>query len=63
MSLPAPLLIPLGSGLGYALAAMMLKRATEDGSGPWRVSFITNWVLAAVFSLWWLVPTEHAFSW
>ena len=54
-----PLLIPLLSALGYALAALMLKRATEGGAGPWRVSFLTNWVLAAIFSLLWLFPTEH----
>ena len=54
-----PLLIPLLSALGYALAALMLKRATEGGTGPWRVSFLTNWVQATIFSLLWLIPTEH----
>ena len=54
-----PLSIPLLSALGYALAALMLKRATTDGAGPWRVSFLTNWVQAAVFSLLWLRPAEH----
>ena len=54
-----PLFIPLLSALGYALAALMLKRATADGAGPWRVSFLTNWVQAAIFSLLWLLPVEH----
>ena len=54
-----PLSIPLFSALGYALAALMLKRATGGGAGPWRVSFLTNWVQAAVFSMLWLLPTEH----
>ncbi|HEX8296057.1 MAG TPA: DMT family transporter [Chthoniobacteraceae bacterium] len=59
MSLTSPLLIPLVSAFGYPIAAMMLKRATENGGGPWRVTFITNWVLAACFSVLWLFPTEH----
>ena len=54
-----PLAIPLLSALGYALAALMLKRATEGGAGPWRISFIANWVIAALFSLLWLLPSEH----
>ena len=54
-----PLLIPLLSALGYAFAALMLKRATEGGAGPWRVSFLTNWIQAALFSVLWLFPTEH----
>jgi drug/metabolite transporter (DMT)-like permease len=60
MSLPSPLLIPLASALGYPIAAMMLKRATEFGTGPWRITFITNWVLAACFSVLWLFPVEHS---
>lgn len=55
-----PLAIPLCSALGYAFAALMLKRATQGGAGPWRISFITNWVQAAIFSLLWLLPCEHA---
>ncbi len=55
----SPLVIPLLSALGYAFAALMLKRATGGGAGPWRISFITNWVQAALFSLLWLLPCEH----
>lgn len=51
--------IPLASALGYGIAALMLKRATERGAGSWRVSFVTNWMLAACFSLLWLLPSEH----
>jgi drug/metabolite transporter (DMT)-like permease len=57
----APLLIPLGSALGYAVAALMLKRGTE-GAGPWRVAFFTNWLAAVLFSLLWLWPAEHPAS-
>ncbi len=54
-----PLLIPLLSAVGYAFAALMLKRATQGGAGPWRVSFLTNWVQASIFSLLWLLPSDH----
>lgn len=54
-----PLLIPLLAALGYAVAALTLKRATDGGAGPWRVSFLTNWIQAAIFSLLWLVPADH----
>lgn len=50
--------IPLASGLGYAVAAMMLKRGSE-GAGPWRVTFVVNWVMALVFSIGWLFPGDH----
>lgn len=62
MTFPPAYAIPLVSALGYGIAALMLKRATER-AGSWRVSFITNWVLAAVFSLLWLWPAEHPASW
>ena len=52
------MLIPLASGLGYAVAAMMLKRGSE-GAGPWRVTFIVNWVITIFFSLGWLVTPDH----
>jgi hypothetical protein len=40
----------------------MLKRATERGAGPWRITFITNWVAATVFAPWWLAP-HLPFTW
>jgi drug/metabolite transporter (DMT)-like permease len=55
------MLVPLGSALGYAFAAIMLKRGT-DGAGPWRVNFLTNLVQATLFSLLWFIPVEHPAS-
>lgn len=55
------MLVPLGSALGYAVAALMLKRGT-DGAGPWRVAFVTNWVAAILFSIFWLWPSAHPIS-
>jgi len=46
--------LPLCSALGYTFAALMLKRATEQGVGPWRVTFIVNCTAALVFAPWWL---------
>src|ERR1700722_3248824 len=57
----SPMLVPLGSALGYGFAAIMLKRGT-DGAGPWRVNFLTNFVQAALFSLLWIFPVEHPAS-
>jgi len=54
--------LPLCSALGYAFAALMLKRATEKGVGPWRVSFLTNWMAAAFFTPWWLA-SSLPFTW
>lgn len=59
---PLATILPLVAALGYAFAALMLKRATERGAGPWRITFITNWIAAAVFSPWWLAP-HLPFSW
>jgi drug/metabolite transporter (DMT)-like permease len=58
MSPALPLLVPLSSGLGYAVAALMLKRGGE-GAGPWRVTFVVNWVIAAIFSLSWFFPARN----
>ena len=62
VNVPPSYFIPLGSALGYGVAALMLKRATERGAGSWRVSFIANWVLAAVFGLLLFWPAEHPAS-
>jgi drug/metabolite transporter (DMT)-like permease len=61
MSPALPMLVPLASGFGYAVAAIMLKRGSE-GAGPWRVTFIVNWVIAALFSLSWLIPSKNPVS-
>jgi drug/metabolite transporter (DMT)-like permease len=55
------MLIPLGSGFVYAVAALMLKRGSE-GAGPWRVTFVVNWVIALVFSVGWLLSGGHPVS-
>lgn len=52
------MLVPLGAGLGYAVAALMLKRGGE-GAGAWRVTFVVNWVLAALFSFSWFFPAKN----
>ena len=46
--------LPLCSAVGYTFAALMLKRATQQGVGPWRVTFIVNCAAAVVFAPWWL---------
>jgi drug/metabolite transporter (DMT)-like permease len=51
-------LVPLGSGLGYAVAAIMLKRGGE-GAGPWRTTFVVNWIIAAIFSFSWFFPAKN----
>jgi drug/metabolite transporter (DMT)-like permease len=58
MSPTLPMLAPLGAGLGYAVAALMLKRGGE-GAGPWRVTFVVNWVLALLFSFSWFFPASY----
>ena len=57
-----PLLIPLASAFVYAFAAVILKRATERGVGPWRVSFVTNVVQALIFAPFWLGAAGQ-FAW
>ena len=58
----AATLIPLSSALGYTFAALMLKRATERGVGPWRVMVIVNCTVALLFLPWWL-KGGSAFEW
>lgn len=53
MRSPLATLLPLLAAFGYTFAALMLKRATERGVGPWRVTFLTNWAAALVFLPWW----------
>ncbi|MDB6154120.1 MAG: hypothetical protein JWL90_2573 [Chthoniobacteraceae bacterium] len=50
-----PLLLPLFAAFLYAVAALMLKRATEGGIGPWRISFTSNLIMAAMFAPFWLM--------
>jgi drug/metabolite transporter (DMT)-like permease len=62
MRLELPLVLPLISAFVYALAALMLKRATERGVGPWRVNFITNWIQCILFAPFWFTGGA-AFTW
>lgn len=48
MGFPYYLSLPLIAGVGYAVAALMLKRAMAFGVGPWRVTFFSNWGMAVV---------------
>jgi drug/metabolite transporter (DMT)-like permease len=59
---PLHVAAPLMSASIYAFAAMALKRATANGAGPWRVSFVTNWVQACLFAPVWLLG-GGAFAW
>jgi uncharacterized membrane protein len=45
--------LPLASAFGYAVAALILKRATEGGAGPWRIGFVVNLVMALLFQCFW----------
>lgn len=62
MRSPLATLLPLLAAFGYTFAALMLKRATERGVGPWRVTFLTNWTAALVFAPWWFTGGAP-FSW
>src|SRR5204862_7471301 len=57
-----PLVFPLVSAFIYAIAALLLKRATERGVGPWRVNFVANLITAAIFAPYWLLGGK-SFSW
>jgi drug/metabolite transporter (DMT)-like permease len=43
MTLPLHTTLPLTAALVYALSALFLKRATMEGGGLWRITFLTNW--------------------
>ncbi len=43
------LLFPLGSALGYALSALFLKRAMEEGAGVLRTGFVANVTTGLLF--------------
>jgi drug/metabolite transporter (DMT)-like permease len=44
-----PLLMPLGAAVLYVVAALLIKRSTDFGVGPWRTLFISNLIGAVVF--------------
>jgi drug/metabolite transporter (DMT)-like permease len=41
--------IPAACAFTYVVAALMLKRASALGIGPWRIGFLANWVMLLVF--------------
>jgi drug/metabolite transporter (DMT)-like permease len=47
--------IPAVCALIYVVAALMLKRASALGVGPWRIGFLANWVMLLVFLPWGLL--------
>ena len=58
----AATLIPIASAVGYSFAAIILKRASDAGMGPWRATFIVNWTAAIAFAPWWLLGGKP-FAW
>ena len=46
---PVHLLWPLLSSLLYVVAAMFIKQSADGGVGPWRTSFVCNWITAIIF--------------
>ena len=58
----SPQWIPLVSAAVYAVAALVLKRATKEAGDPWRVNFLVNGVLGLGFSLLWFLPSDHSGS-
>src|SRR3954468_7455775 len=59
---PLQVAAPLISAAIYSFAALALKRATANGAGPWRISFVTNWIQAAFFAPIWLLGGQP-FAW
>lgn len=55
MNLTLGSVIPLVCAVLYVIAALMLKRASALGVGPWRIGFLANWVMFFVFLPWGLL--------
>jgi len=62
MSLPPYLLLPLASGLVFAVGTMASKRAMEQGVCPWRSMFVANIIAALLYVPLWFAGKEP-FSW
>lgn len=55
--------IPMMTGLLYTIGALCIKRATTNGIGPWRTTFVSNLVLfLAATPLWFLGDPLPDFS-
>ena len=62
----ATTLFPLIAALLYAFGALVLKRSSDLGVGLWRTTFVANIIVAALFSLLWLLggpPVERELLW
>jgi drug/metabolite transporter (DMT)-like permease len=58
------LVLPLLAGVGYAAAALLLKRTADLGVGVWRTAFVANLVGGVVYApLWALGGTLHPALW
>ena len=55
VSLPS-LLLPLGSGLGYACGALSIQRALGEGLSGRVVNLLCNTTMAVLFQILWLMP-------
>lgn len=62
----ATTIFPLLAALLYAFGALVLKRSSDLGVGLWRTTFVANIIVAALFSLLWLLggpPVEKELLW
>ena len=62
----ATTLFPLVAALLYAFGALVLKRSSDLGVGLWRTTFVANMIVAALFSLLWLLggpPVQKELLW
>ena len=51
----ATVVLPSIAALLYAVGALVLKRSSQLGVGLWRTTFVANLIVAALFSLLWLL--------
>ena len=49
----AVVVLPLISAVIYTFSALMVKKAGSYGLGVWRIAFVTNQIVALVFSALW----------
>jgi drug/metabolite transporter (DMT)-like permease len=62
----ATTIFPLLAALLYAFGALVLKRSSDLGVGLWRTTFVANLLVAALFSMLWLLggpPVEKELLW
>jgi drug/metabolite transporter (DMT)-like permease len=62
----ATTIFPFLAALLYAFGALVLKRSSDLGVGLWRTTFVANLIVAALFSLLWLLggpPVEKELLW